>query len=172
MPFVPFHEFCPEVARRETRTITVPPGSDCDVPPTDYGFVEMFCDEPGCDCRRVMFYVTSLARRDVEAVIAWGWENVAFYEKWFGSMSDRRLAREMQGPCLNFGSPETENSPAILRLAQHVLLNDPAYVARIRRHYALFRQQVSEGVRSKLQPGRDRSKTRKKLKERWRSERH
>lgn len=61
MPFIPFHEFCPEVAKRQTRTITVMPGPAGDVPPAGYEFV--FCDEPGCDCPGVMFYVMSSAWR-------------------------------------------------------------------------------------------------------------
>jgi hypothetical protein len=70
MPFVPFPDMCPEIAERETHTITVRPGAKLGLPPAHYEFVEMFCDEPGCDCRRVFLYVLSSLRQDVEAVIA------------------------------------------------------------------------------------------------------
>src|SRR5260370_1437505 len=45
MPFVSFHDLCPDVAERETRCLTVMPNSNMGVPPGDYSFVEMFCNE-------------------------------------------------------------------------------------------------------------------------------
>ena len=141
MPFVMFHELCPEVAKAETRSLTVPLGSEVGVPAGDYGFLEMFCDEPGCDCRRVMFYVMSLARKDVEAVIAWGWEDRDFYARWYG-MDDLEMVKELKGPVLNLGSPQTRYSGAVLRLAEKFLLTEPVYVERIKRHYAMFRERI------------------------------
>ena len=72
MPFRLFHDFFPELAERETRTLTVLPGADLGVPPGEYGLLEMFCDEPGCDCRRVFFSVFSSASKRMDAVVAWG----------------------------------------------------------------------------------------------------
>lgn len=144
MPFTPFNELFPELGRQETRSITVPPGADLGVPPAHYEFVEMYCDEPACDCRRVMLMVLSSASRRIEAVIAWGWESLDFYEKWL-HFDDPATVRDLQGPVLNFGSPRTENSEALLALAQRLLLSDPAYVERIQRHYALFRERIGAG---------------------------
>jgi hypothetical protein len=144
MPFAPFHELCPTIAKEETRTVTLlapRPG----LPAGDYTFIEMFCNEENCDCRRVFFTVMSSVRKDVEAVIAWGWEGEAFYKRWLG-MNDPALAAEMRGPCLNLGSPQSKAAPALLELAQTVLLADPAYVDRIKRHYALFRAKVDESA--------------------------
>jgi len=72
MAFAPFHEYSPEIAARETRSITVPPGSPFGLPAGEYGFLEMYCNEPGCDCRRVLFYVIARDRPGVQAVIGWG----------------------------------------------------------------------------------------------------
>ena len=144
MPFAPFHELCPTVAKAETRTVTLLESRQ-GIPAGDYGFVEMFCDEENCDCRRVFFMVMSSVRKDVEAVIAWGWEDEAFYKRWLG-MNDPAMAAEMRRPCLNLGSPQSKIAPALLDLAQAVLLSDPAYVDRIKRHYALFRAKVDEGA--------------------------
>src|SRR3954471_9420585 len=143
MPFVLFHEFFPEVAKQETRSITVQPGSNLGVPPGEYGFMEMFCDEAGCDCRRVMFYVLSPPRTDVEAVVAWGWENRDFYARWFG-IDDPAMVTELQGPSLNLGSPQARHAGALLRIVKEILLADPAYVERVKRHYTLFREQISQ----------------------------
>jgi hypothetical protein len=141
MPFVPFQDLCPEIAERETRTITVLPGAKLGLPPAHYEFVEMFCDEPGCDCRRVFLFVLSSLRQDVEAVIAWGWESLDFYKSWLG-MADREMVKDLKGPVLNLCSPQTTNAPVILQLAKKFLLNDGAYVERLQRHYAMFREKI------------------------------
>src|SRR5712692_7468066 len=135
MPYVAFHELCPEVASRETRTITVFPASKLAVPAADYQFIEMFCDEPECDCRRVFFTVLSSMQDQIQAVIAWGWEERAFYTRWLGD-SNPRMAKEMQGPILNLASPQSENAKVLLELTRTVLLADSVYVDRIKRHYA------------------------------------
>ena len=84
MSYVSFYEYYPEVAIRETRTITVFDSSEHNLPKGSYSFIEMFCDDPGCDCRRAFFSVTSPKVNKVLAVIAWGWETRKFYKKWYG----------------------------------------------------------------------------------------
>ncbi len=58
-------------------------------------------------------------------------------------------AKARRSPCrlLHFKScaltsPQTENAEALLALAENVLLTDPEYVARIKRHYELFRSKI------------------------------
>jgi len=155
MPYAMFREHFPEVADRETRSIAVPPGSDVGLPPGEYGFLEMYCDERGCDCRRVFFYVISSFRRGVVAVVAWGWEDADFYAKWM-TCPDPTTVAELRGPILNLGSPQTDLAPAILELVRNVLLRDPEYVARIKRHYGMFKDRI-EG-RSKARSRRRRGK--------------
>lgn len=141
MPYVPFHNYFPDVADRETRTVIVPPGSATGLPAGEYGFLEMYCDEKKCDCRRVFFYVICSFRKGVQAVVAWGWEDLDFYAKWF-KYSDGRAVADLKGPVLNIGSPRTELAPAILKVVREVLLWDPAYIERIKRHYQMFRAEI------------------------------
>jgi hypothetical protein len=54
-------------------------------------------------------------------------------------------AKEMKGPNLNFGSPQSKLAPLILALVEGFLLKDKAYTDRIKRHYALVREQVGGG---------------------------
>lgn len=68
MPYVAFHEYFPALARKETRSVTVLPYAAGNVPAGHYGFIEMFCDEPGCDCRRVFLMVLSSPANRPEAV--------------------------------------------------------------------------------------------------------
>ncbi len=136
-----FHDLFPELAERETRCITVMSHAEAGAPPGDYYFHEMFCNDKGCDCRRVFLFVVSSIRQDVETVIAWGWEKPDFYAKWL-KCSDPQDVAELKGPILNMGSPHTALAPAVLEMAQALLLRDPDYVARIKRHYRLFRERV------------------------------
>ena len=143
MPYVLFDKFYPEIAERETRKITVFRGNQWGLPAGDYGFVEMFCDEPDCDCRRVFFSVVSSRgnKTKVEAVVTYGWSRANFYSKWWGD-NDPKIIAELQGPGLNVGSPQSPLAPALLKLAKEVLLQDDAYVERIKRHYRLFREKL------------------------------
>jgi hypothetical protein len=141
MPFVLFHDYFPELAERETRSLTVLPGSNLGLPPGEYGFLEMYCDEPGCDCRRVFFYVVCSFRKEVQAVVAWGWEDLAFYAKWM-KHGDKTDAVYLKGPVLNLGSPATDLAPALLEVVRTILLQDPEYVERIKRHYRMLREKI------------------------------
>src|SRR3990167_8042162 len=107
MPYAPFHEKFPELARRELRTLISI--DDPQLPPGNYLLLEMYCDEPGCDCRRVFLNVFRAESRTFEAVIAYGWESRKFYAKWMGD-DDPRAMDSLQGPELNFGSPTTPHS--------------------------------------------------------------
>ena len=143
MAYSMFHQYCPEVGMQETRSITVPPDSGLGLPAGDYAFLEMYCDERGCDCRRVFFNIMSRQREKAEAVIAWGWENVEFYAKWY-KYGDAADAAELKGPALNPGSPATELAPALLEVVRNILLKDPEYVERIKRHYQMFKDKVDQ----------------------------
>ena len=70
MPYIPFEKYCSEIARMETRTITLlSDDNEFGLPSGTYGFVEMFCDE--CDCRRVFFLVVKEGIEKPVAVICY-----------------------------------------------------------------------------------------------------
>jgi hypothetical protein len=141
MPMTPFMERFPELGARETRSVTVPPRQG--LPEGDYGFIELYCDEPGCDCRRVMIDVLrpETGWGKVWATISYGWESLDFYRKWGDSGSD---AIQIKGPYLDPLNPQTKYSPALLNLFRF-LIQSPDYVAHLQRHYQMFRQSVDRG---------------------------
>ena len=142
MPYQDLHEVLPDLAKRETRSLIVTPRTGHGtLPEGRYAFLELYCDEPGCDCRRVLLYVESSFRPGPEAVIAGGWEPRDFYARWMGD-ADKRMLDALQGPARNLGSPETDLALPILGLVKDVLLADAAYVARIKDHYRAFREQI------------------------------
>lgn len=140
MPMIPLMERFPELAARETRSVTV--AGRTDIPDGEYGFLELFCDEPGCDCRRVMIVVL---RSDTElskiwASINYGWESLQFYKQWGGSWVTDADAK---GPFLDPLNPQTPYSPALLHLFRF-LLRSREYTQRIQTHYRIFRETVDD----------------------------
>jgi hypothetical protein len=143
MPYQLLYERLPALAEAETRTITLlEDNEELGLPAGEYAFCEMFCNEPGCDCRRVFFTVTSSRSTEIEAVIAYGWESADFYRKWFKSGWTPDDIKLLRGPCLNIGSPESCHSDALLKLFIRVLLPQQAYIDRVKRHYRQFRATV------------------------------
>ena len=140
MPYAMFQSRFPEIAQRETRTIILSERIS-GLPPGHYSLLEMYCDEPGCDCRRVMFSVFVSASRSVEATIAYGWESRDFYARWMHE-NDPQMIRELQGPVLNLCSPQSARSPAILDLVRKLALQDKQYVQRLKDHYRVFRETI------------------------------
>ena len=143
MPYVAFHLFFPEIAEKETRTVTVLRKTGDGLPPGDYSFLELFCDEPACDCRRVFLSVISSRRKMLECVIAYGWESRDFYVRWMGD-DEPVVIDTLHGASLNMTSPQSDLAPAILELFKKVLLQDGAYIVRIKRHYQVFRDRIDE----------------------------
>ena len=140
MPYTSFHYYFPEVAKKETRMLTTF-RQDYVVPSGSYGLLEMYCDDPGCDCRRVFLEVYDWEGRKSMAFFAYGWEGKEFYRSWFRG-GDPEIIRDLQGPVLNDGSPQSKFAPAFLKMVKDVVLSDPAYIERLKRHYQMFKEKV------------------------------
>jgi hypothetical protein len=140
MPFVPFAEYFPDVAPNETRAVmTYEDGVETDA----RLFVESFCDERGCDCRRVYIHVYSTRKRTRGplATISWGWEPDAFYRRWARFPLSKADLDELRGPGLVRLTKRDDEAEEMLGQFR-MLLGDQAYAARIVRHYQMFRAQV------------------------------
>ena len=161
MPYTPFDEKFPEIARKETRSFT--PLKKAELAGDEFGLLELYCDEPGCDCRRVMFCVVSQLRSKPVAYIGYGWEDEKFYMKRFRFI-DRDDVQELQGPSLNSMSPQSNLAPAILEAVAEVL-KDQAYVERLKQHYNMFRATIEKET-GKLRNRPNQTKKRKHKKRR------
>ncbi len=141
MPMTPFMQRFPELGASETRSLTVR-GRD-DLPDGDYGFIELYCNEPNCDCRRVMIVVLRPETGwKFWAAINYGWESVEFYQKWARAPAED--CSEWQGPILDPMVEQTPYASVLLDLFNKFLLQSPDYVQRLRKHYQLFRSVVED----------------------------
>src|SRR4051812_46810044 len=125
MSMVPFHTIDSELAFREMRTAFLPQPL-FELPAGSYGFMECYCVEPGCDCRRVLIQVISPPENPkILAHIGYGWEPLSFYNRLM--QGDQELGREMKGPYLDPLLPQAPEAKALLRLFEQIL-EDNAYV--------------------------------------------
>src|SRR5690606_1602341 len=141
MPFTAFGDRFRDLANRETRTLTQLHESATGAPAREYAYLELFCDEPDCDGRRVRLSAVEAASGQSEAVINFGWESESFYREWLGD-SDPYMLQALRGPALHFGPSQGPHADAILDMTKRLVLSNAAYVDRIKRHYAMFREDV------------------------------
>jgi hypothetical protein len=121
---VPFFKVDRELAARETRTVTLFQARE-GIPAGAYGLIESYCPDAACDCRRVMINVIEKERpAQVLASIGYGFDREA----------------EDAGPYLDPLNEQCSYAGALMRLVAQVVLNDPAYVARLERHYDLVKR--------------------------------
>lgn len=122
---MPFHSLLPEIAQREVRCIHLQPAPG--VPLTsglsagEYAFVEFYCEDLNCDCRRVFIQVLARHQQDqVLASINYGWEEESFYRE---RMSyDPDAPRQIVQGSLDPINTQSEHSEELLELfQQHVL---------------------------------------------------
>jgi len=136
----PFHAVAGDRAWREMRSIRVFE-SDGSLPPGDYGFVEHYCIDPKCDCRRVLLGMSRLdGPGRIIAMVNFGWEKVGFYARWMNT--DEEQAAKMAGASLEPFHSYHPLAEAAFPLTRDTLLQDPDYVARLRRHYREFKRAV------------------------------
>ena len=67
MQMQPFHDLFPDIASQEYRSVVLPEGGD-EIPPGGYLFLECYCTDPGCDCRRVVLVVMNNDREQVASI--------------------------------------------------------------------------------------------------------
>jgi hypothetical protein len=115
----PFHLKFAELAAREMLVLNVVEDR-LDVPLGQYGFVEFFCEEKGCDCRRVLLQVQSpqLPGR-VGATINYGWETHEFYTAWMGGNAE--AGQQITSASLDPIDPQSRFAPALLEAFHNFL---------------------------------------------------
>ena len=122
----PFVKKFPKQGEKETRVVTVLSQEAGGPPPDQYGFVELFCEEKECDCRRVMISVLASRTNKIVATINMGFD------------SDDVDA----GPFLDPLNPQSEYSRYFIEIFTDIINDDPAYLDRLQRHYVMFKEKM------------------------------
>jgi hypothetical protein len=141
----PFHSLLPELAQREVRCVhlgaTTETTPEPALPADEYIYLEFYCEDLNCDCRRVFLQVISKGQPGkVFASIGYGWEKESFYRKRMPWNPDEAKGT-VQGE-LDPLNEQSEFAQDFLDLFQRVVLDEP-YRLRLRRHYRLFREELA-----------------------------
>ena len=151
MQFLAYNSILPKIAEHETRSITVLENGEI-LPIGEYSFIELYCEDKKCDCRRVMVHVfsgDSSQKHPRLAVLSFGWEPKAFYRKWAPNLSDDDL-KYFRGPALDPREKQTIHSEHLLTCFK-MMLNDDVYRQRIIRHYVQFKQKTGMKIPKDLE---------------------
>ena len=135
-----FHLLFPKEAANECRTVTTLDRAG--QPERTFVFMEAYCADPGCDCRRVILNVVDAASRAHVATI-----NYAFDPPKPPFDDEPQLF-------LDPLNPQSALSPAILDLTEEMIANDRDYRDRLVRHYAMWKRIVEDAshpAQAKLQ---------------------
>jgi hypothetical protein len=124
MPLSDFFHAFPKLAGSELRNFTVPPGADSSLPADRYAFIELYCNDKGCDCRRVTIAVFAERQRKYVAYLNLGFDS-----------SDA-----MAGPFLDPLNPQAPYAQDLLTMLTDMINDDHAYLARLHRHYVMFKE--------------------------------
>lgn len=128
MEFIPAGEIIGEAHQVRSVRIAQSP----QLPDGEYNFIDMYCSDSNCDCRKTMIQVTHNGM--LVSIINYGWEPAKFYNKWMGSSGEEdNQFPAMNGASIDISSPNLVSEEGILGLF-HALLND-MWIAKFKRHY-------------------------------------
>ncbi len=142
MEFSPFLLQFPEIGPKQLRVINLQMDLG-ELPKGEYGFVNLYCEDKKCDCRRTMIYV--LAQGAIPgskplAIISYGWESKAFYKNWAPHFNDLDIMW-FKGPALDPYQYQSKHGAFFLELFKEAL-KDSKYKERLIRHYVMFKQKM------------------------------
>lgn len=148
MEFIPFFKKCPEVADAETRTVMIFDEKLYGIPEGQYAFIENYCSDPKCDCRKVMINIIRVDDQSGDNIgtISYGWEKLSFYTKWL--YGDSELAKEMKGPSIELGGHISTHPEVAIKLFKKAGLGDSTFTDRLPKHYALFKKAIEKDSKS------------------------
>lgn len=144
MPYEAFHNLFPQVGASETRSAAVM--GRVDLPDAEYGFVEFYCTEPKCDCRRALIKVISPQMPGQElATLSYGWDTAAFYGR---TLHDSKSAEGAAGVSLERLAQQSDLAAGVKRLFEEIVA-DANYAERIKRHYAMVKNRLVSSAQRK-----------------------
>ena len=155
MNYSPHYFFFPDLIEGQTRSVIIRNDPNR-VPDGDYVFVEVFCTDKTCDCRRSMLNVEQMDPAFPKfraATISYGWEPMSFYKNWSPLMPPKML-EEFKGPCLDTHQPQSRHALFFLDFFKSMIATDTTYRNRLKTHYAQFKwaQGAKISIQMKFDP--------------------
>jgi hypothetical protein len=155
MFFSDFLAHFPKIAKKETKVLTIdgPEKAVGTLPNGEYYYIFLYCNDPKCDCRRLMLQVR-LVKDDGSitymCTMSFGWEPLAYYKKEFPTFGLKELEL-FKGPCIDPHQTNTEYSDFFLDLFK-TFLESKEYRHTIIRSYARFKWKIGMKLPKDLEP--------------------
>jgi len=148
MRFSSFFEEFPELIETEFRNIFVFDNNNYKyIPPGNYAFLELFCPELNCDCRKVIINVISADPPKTWTTLNYGWESEEYYKTWWGK--SLKYYQPMSG--VTFDPPTKDPlQNEFLMVFADIIKHDQIYAKRIKTHYAMFKEKILEKETKKI----------------------
>jgi hypothetical protein len=141
-----FGDLFPDLAVRHMIHLWIEPRRPR-LPVNSYWLIEYYCDEPGCDCRRmVLDVVASRYEGRVFASIHFGWETLGFYRRWAGTR-DLGDATPLKRGVLDPSEINCDWANVLLRHIRKEVLSNPKLVGRFKRHYEMAKREQRKQAR-------------------------
>lgn len=99
------------------RTVTI--YDEPRLPDGEYTFVDLYCTDKGCDCRKTIIQIFHENRH--VSTVDYGWEDPQYYFKWLKASKDDEMAQDMSGLSIDFMSPDLVSTEGILALVEHLM---------------------------------------------------
>jgi hypothetical protein len=141
-----------EIIGKEHQVRTVKITDSPQLPTGDYSFIDMYCTDPFCDCRKTMIQV--FHNGSFVSTINYGWESPSFYQNWMGGKWDDEVMSQMHGASIDITSPNRVSPTGMLGLFNALL--DEKWIGVFRKHYMAVKNRLKEDARKS-----DQSRTRK-----------
>lgn len=138
LPLLSFDALFPEQAHLDKCLLVL-----SDVEPSElagsYNVSDLYCQDPSCNCQKVSLVVFDNQEK-IHATIAYGWKSKTFYRKW--GLDPEVIPSLMQG-FLDPWAQQTPNANLFLKAFWRTARNNPQFISRIKRRYALFKETIA-----------------------------
>ena len=128
MEFIPAGEIIGDA--HQVRTVEIEKSPQ--LPDGEYSFIDTYCSDPACDCRKTMIQV--MHDEKLVSIINYGWEPAAFYRNWMSSSAEEDPNFVMHGASIDITSPNLVDMNGVLALFGALL--DDMWIAKFKRHYS------------------------------------
>lgn len=139
LPLLSFDALFPEQAHLDKCLLVL---SDVEPPELagSYNVSDLYCQDPSCNCQKVSLVVFD-DKGKIHATIAYGWKSKTFYRKWG---LDVEVIPSLTQGFLDPWAQQTPNANLFLKAFWCTAKNNPRFISRIKRRYALFKKTIDE----------------------------
>ena len=136
MEFIPAGEIIGDT--HQVRSVSIKQSPK--LPDGEYDFVDTYCNDSECDCRKTMIQV--MLNGKLVSIINYGWESKAYYKNWIGGGEEDEFVSGMHGASIDISSPNLVDENAILELF-NALKND-MWISKFKFYYNEVKTTISK----------------------------